>query len=700
MDDPAYNLTVGLGILELIGPDLYSNLPAVFAEMIANAWDADAKNVWLKVDISNGCIQIEDDGNGMSLTDLNEKFLHIAYKKRKNPEDVFTPGGRHVMGRKGIGKLAFFSLGEKLSIETSDGNTKAGCKIDWSQIRDAISQDKPYQPEPIPPDQIRGTKGTKITLVQLDIEKTKGIVVGDLRKAIARRFTVLDNNHHFTLEIEGTPVTDKDRPFLKQIEYLWHFEDNHNINNKTPHALRRAPLLGSIKVNGESCSLRGWIGTVQKPAMLKSGGNNTISLYAHGKLIQEDILQEVAESLYYSEYIVGEIDADFLDADDADDIVTSDRQRVKQNDPRYTTIKNFIGNLVRKEIRDAWSLWRLEDAIPEYLANLEIFAKYQKLSKTAKEEAARQLKRIKSLTALRDEQEKLSIIPKCAEFLTSSKIKWLKSLSDDELLSELDGENDTSTSVTSTAKNETTASTSSTDQGSETTSPADRTDSQPKTEAQKESTQSANKDEEKPKQEDSKQSNKNKSDKNEADETYPAKTSRPKDEAAKYFGELNKLVRKSLIEEKLQTIILYDLDQANKAFYNSVFKACAVMLGAALEGIMLGTLRRKDVVEYIQSHPDYPKILNKIGINQSDICEIQDNLSKDFKFEDMRQVIRWLMPDHEQFRVEDIQVFRNIIHPGKALQEPMFYSDIPETRASNLMTSLVILSKQILEWNP
>ena len=39
---PKYYMTISLNVLNHMGLNLYSNTPAVLAEVIANAWDADA----------------------------------------------------------------------------------------------------------------------------------------------------------------------------------------------------------------------------------------------------------------------------------------------------------------------------------------------------------------------------------------------------------------------------------------------------------------------------------------------------------------------------------------------------------------------------------------------------------------------------------------------------------------------------------
>jgi hypothetical protein len=693
MDDSAYKLTVGLAILDYVGPNLYSNKAAVFAEMIANAWDADAQNVFLEVDLKNGHISIEDDGNGMSRQDLNDKFLYITYKKRG--EKITTPSGRHVMGRKGIGKLAFFSLGENLTIETNNGNEKSGCKIYWKDINVSASSNQPYNPEPIQQELIQIEKGTKITLEKLIDEKTRDIKHLDLRRAIARRFTVLDDPSRFTLHINGTPITDKDRPYLNKIQYLWHLGNDNQIVNKTPNAIRKTSINNSIIVSDTQYAIRGWIGTVFFPGDVKKAEINTIALYAHGKLIQEDILKEVSESRPYSEYIIGEIEADFLDDDNLPDIVTSDRQRLNQSDSRYQAIKSFVQTIVRKQISDNWDLWRLEDSIPEFLGVPEISTKYQALSKTAKQSAASLLKKIKSLIASLDDEQKTSIISKCAEFLTTGKIKELKSLSDDELFSKLLELKASSTQTNSATSAESTDST----EAAKSTEP---TDSQPTSSTSEEKPTSTNP----PATTPSSPEEGNPQDQPETDEpakgdekseSSTRKTARPRDDAVRYFDDLLNIIGHSDIENPLKEVALLDTEQAKLAFYNSAFKACAVMLGAILEGIMLGTLRKDVAIQKFLTSSDSPKPIEKLGNRHP---QLKNQIAEKLAFQDLKQVIQWLMPELEKLQVEGIQTFRNIVHPWKAVQEPGIYGHVDETRAFNLLTSLVILSRYILDWKP
>ena len=84
-----YRLNVDPRILELLGPSLYTNIYYVLAELIANAYDADAKNVYI---ISNkDDIRVEDDGHGMSYESGDiAKYLNVAGVSRMTEEESLT----------------------------------------------------------------------------------------------------------------------------------------------------------------------------------------------------------------------------------------------------------------------------------------------------------------------------------------------------------------------------------------------------------------------------------------------------------------------------------------------------------------------------------------------------------------------------------------------------------------------------------
>lgn len=225
-----YELTIDLNTLNHLGIGLYSNIPAVISEIVANAWDADALVVDIKINKSKGCIEIIDDGDGMDLSDINNKYLKVGYNRRENQPPI-TKLGRHVMGRKGIGKLSLFSIAEEIEVQSaklaSDGITleRHGFIMNSVDISKTIKEGKePYRPTPLNKGKIKIKKGTKLILRKL----RKGVRTTTekfLRTRIARRFSIINDEFQFKVTVNGKPITINDRDYFKAIQYLWYIGD-------------------------------------------------------------------------------------------------------------------------------------------------------------------------------------------------------------------------------------------------------------------------------------------------------------------------------------------------------------------------------------------------------------------------------------------------------------------------------------------
>jgi len=96
--------------IEHLGVRMYSRIPTAIAELVANAYDADAKKVTVSLyDGEDKKIVVEDDGIGMSFDEINENFLRIGRNRRVEGE-IKTTSGRVITGRKGLGKLVPFPI--------------------------------------------------------------------------------------------------------------------------------------------------------------------------------------------------------------------------------------------------------------------------------------------------------------------------------------------------------------------------------------------------------------------------------------------------------------------------------------------------------------------------------------------------------------------------------------------------------------
>ncbi len=63
---PEYTMRLSLSVLDHLGLNLYSNIPAVISEVVANSWDADATVVTIDIDKTAGAITVTDNGIGMT----------------------------------------------------------------------------------------------------------------------------------------------------------------------------------------------------------------------------------------------------------------------------------------------------------------------------------------------------------------------------------------------------------------------------------------------------------------------------------------------------------------------------------------------------------------------------------------------------------------------------------------------------------
>ncbi|MDL5600509.1 ATP-binding protein [Bacillus subtilis] len=366
MEISPYQMTIDLNVLDHLGINLYSNVAAVLTEIVANAWDADAGQVTIDYDSSRQEIVITDDGIGMTVDDMNEKFLKVGYRRRTK-EKTTTARGRHVMGRKGLGKLSLFSIAEIVRVESAKDGQRHGLNMSVSKIREAIDgHSSRYVPDPVPSVDLVVSKGTRIVLSKLKKGRVPSTMVA-LRRRLARRFTVIGSNN-FTVLIDGVSVTAADRDDIRAVEYLWHIGGVDTSRSAAAGNLRNETTLPS-RLDGwdHSWVVKGWIGTAVKPKMLvdAEGNNlNSIVLMAHGRLIQENILDNINDGRLYTKYLTGQLEADFLDFDNEDDIATSDRQRIQESDPRAAAMSAYLKSILAK-VEPQWAKWRRESGADE-----------------------------------------------------------------------------------------------------------------------------------------------------------------------------------------------------------------------------------------------------------------------------------------------------------------------------------------------
>lgn len=103
----------------------YPSTEKALKELVDNAWDADAENVWISLPapMTDAPIVIADDGSGMTRAELESHYLAIARDRREHRGERTAGKQRLVKGRKGIGKFAGLMAAAEMTLETRTRGT-------------------------------------------------------------------------------------------------------------------------------------------------------------------------------------------------------------------------------------------------------------------------------------------------------------------------------------------------------------------------------------------------------------------------------------------------------------------------------------------------------------------------------------------------------------------------------------------------
>lgn len=122
----------------LIGRDLITDRITAMFELVKNSYDANATEVSIEfIDVTANSddrkIIISDNGIGMSLADIDNKWMVVGTNNKRLNNFSEAPFNRRMVGEKGIGRFAVDKLGGKLNIKTKQkGHSQwLNVQIDW-----------------------------------------------------------------------------------------------------------------------------------------------------------------------------------------------------------------------------------------------------------------------------------------------------------------------------------------------------------------------------------------------------------------------------------------------------------------------------------------------------------------------------------------------------------------------------------------
>lgn len=316
--------------IEHLGVQMYSTLPPVIAELVANAYDADAKRVRIFLeDKGQKKIIVEDTGHGMSFEDLETKFLKIGRNRRREQGNQNSESGqRLVIGKKGIGKLSFFGIANHVEIITRRKRKENAFTLNWDDIKSSGSEyNAPVQKYNVKCTESRS--GTTITLTE--IRRKTPFDPKHLAVSLARTFAVF-NEHGFKAEI----IHNNDKPLKITNEMKY---DDIEIENSWdfPYLAGDAKYEYADQITGKVISGKTPVGPSMKG----------IALFSRGKLVNSHEFYGQKASSHGYAYLTGWLDIDFID-DWEQDVIGTNRQSLNWENEKTSDLRSYLQHVVQK----------------------------------------------------------------------------------------------------------------------------------------------------------------------------------------------------------------------------------------------------------------------------------------------------------------------------------------------------------------
>lgn len=181
----------------------YPSTEKALKELVDNAWDADAENVWISLPapMTDTPIVIADDGSGMTRAELESHYLAIAKDRREHRGERTAGKQRLVKGRKGIGKFAGLMAAAEMTIETRTRGTLSRFTLrmkDLAGVEDIEHLPIQIETERCDPD----SHGTTITLHSLHGELAFPDA-GKMRQVLIFEY---GRSADFTVHVDGKPL--------------------------------------------------------------------------------------------------------------------------------------------------------------------------------------------------------------------------------------------------------------------------------------------------------------------------------------------------------------------------------------------------------------------------------------------------------------------------------------------------------------
>lgn len=316
-------------VIDHLGIKMYQKPVDVISEYIANAWDADAEEVF--IDIIEDKITVSDKGIGMTFGECQECYLQVGRNRRESTgTDETLNKSRPVLGRKGIGKFAGFGVAKTITVNTTSSKTgeKTVFKMNIDSILELDEQNEDKKPieviEYLDPNESRKTNsGTIIILEGMNLSFNDNIIE-NFKQELSRRFLLTQFYDDFKIYINGEVLPHN---FQDDMEFVFPRDLTENEIRKFPE-VSCFDETGWACENFESFEIKWRVGFYEET--IKVEELRGISIYVKGKLAQKPFFFDLTGGISAQnslEYMTGQIQMDFIDIGE-NDLISTERQRI------------------------------------------------------------------------------------------------------------------------------------------------------------------------------------------------------------------------------------------------------------------------------------------------------------------------------------------------------------------------------------
>jgi signal transduction histidine kinase len=276
MADNQLSFKIKSGLKNIIGRDLITDDYVAVFELVKNSFDAYAKKV--TISFQKDKIIITDDGKGMDLNDINNKWLAVAYSAKKDgvedeelEEKEFDSyrdkiqAKKFFAGAKGIGRFSCDRLGSKLTLTSRKASSNAKIEqieVNWSDFEKDSKDEfidikvKHRTLQPVTKELKKLQRGTILSISQLNStwDRKKKL---DLKYSLEKLINPFEDNplNGFSIHIEDEAEIENDKE---------HKDKRNKVNGEVKNfifetlGLKTTQILTEIDSNGKFITTTLW----------------------------------------------------------------------------------------------------------------------------------------------------------------------------------------------------------------------------------------------------------------------------------------------------------------------------------------------------------------------------------------------------------------------------------------------------------